>query len=455
MPRDSGQKILIVDDNPAVGKALHLLFEVHDIEAEIALTPQAGIKRLQDDSSIALVVQDMNFTEDTTSGVEGKGLFYQIRQVRPDIPVILITAWTQLETAIELVKSGAADYIAKPWDDIKLVTTVKNLLELEDLQQQQRQQAQTLLAEKTRLSATVNLCGLIYQSAAMHAVVSLAAKIARADVPVLITGPNGSGKEKIAQIVQANSSVKAGPFVCVNVGALPQELIEAELFGAEAVAYTGITKRRIGRFEAADGGTIFLDELGNLSATGQAKLLRVLQTGEFERLGSSETRCCNVRVISATNTNLEKAIEKGEFREDLLYRLNVFELKVPPLNERKDDILPLLHHFLKDKAQLEYSVLQALRYYPWPGNVRELENACQRALILGEGKKLVLKDFGLNIDESTAEQRRPVIAEPSRELIELALQQNHGVVAQAARQLGFSRQALYRRLEKYKIEHNY
>ena len=454
MQKESVQKILIVDDNPAVGKALHLLFEVHDIEAEIALTPQAGVKRLEEDDEIALVVQDMNFTEDTTSGQEGKALFYQLRQVRPDIPIILITAWTQLETAIELVKSGAADYVAKPWDDIKLVTTVKNLLELQDLQQQQRQQAQALLAEKTRLSETANLCGLVYQSASMHALVSLAAKIARADVPVLITGPNGSGKEKIAQIVQSNSRVKSGPFVCVNVGALPQDLIEAELFGAEAGAYTGITKKRIGRFEAADGGTLFLDELGNLSATGQAKLLRVLQSGEFERLGSSETRRCSVRVISATNTNLERAIENGEFREDLFYRLNVFELKVPPLSERKEDILPLIHHFLNGRAQLDQSVLQILRFYPWPGNVRELENACQRALILSDGNKLSLEDFGLRIDETTIEHRKPVIAEPSRAIIESVLLQNQGVVAQAARQLGFSRQALYRRLEKYKIEYN-
>jgi DNA-binding NtrC family response regulator len=453
MPKESAQKILIVDDNPAVGKALHLLLDVHDIAAEIALTPQAATKRLEEDGSIALVVQDMNFSEDTTSGQEGKALFYKLRQVRPDIPIILITAWTQLENAIELVKSGAADYVAKPWDDIKLVTTIKNLLELGDLQHQQRLQAQTLLAEKARLLEAANLCGLIYQSASMHALVSLAVKIARSDAPVLITGPNGSGKEKVAQIIQANSRVNTGPFVCVNVGALPQELIEAELFGAEAGAYTGISKRRIGRFEAADGGTLFLDELGNLSATGQAKLLRVLQSGEYERLGSSETRHCNVRVVSATNTNLERAIKNGEFREDLFYRLNVFELKIPPLEDRKEDILPLLHHFLAGQAQLELSVLQALQCYPWPGNVRELENACQRALILNEGGKLQLKDFGLPIDETMIDSYKPVIAEPSREAIEMVLKQNQGVVAQAARQLGLSRQALYRRLEKYKIEY--
>lgn len=451
-PVRSMQKVLIIDDNPAVAEALRLLFELHDIDAECSLTPQGGVRRLEEDSNIALVVQDMNFTGDTTSGEEGQALFYWIRQLRPDIPVILITAWTQLETAIKLVKSGAADYVAKPWDDIKLVTSVKNLLELEDLQRQQRLQAQQLIAEKARLTATANLCDLVYQSADMHALVSLAVKIARADVPVLITGPNGSGKEKIAQILQANSRVKDGPFVRVNVGALPQELIEAELFGAEAGAYTGISKLRIGRFEAADGGTLFLDELGNLSASGQAKLLRVLQSGEYERLGSCETRRCHVRVISATNADLERAIERGEFREDLFYRLNVFELKVPPLAERQEDILPLIHYFMGGCQFLDHAVIQSLRAYPWPGNVRELENACQRARILSEGERVVLEHFGLHIEEVAVESRQQVLAEPSREVIETVLRQNHGVVAQAARQLGFSRQALYRRLEKYQIE---
>lgn len=449
----SMQKVLIIDDNPAVAKALKLLFELHDIDSDIALTPQAGVTRLKEDGDIALVIQDMNFTEDTTSGAEGQALFYLIRQIRPDIPVILITAWTQLETAIALVKNGAADYIAKPWDDVKLVTTVQNLLELEDLQQQRLHQAQNLIAEKVQLSQNANLCGLVYQSLAMHNLVSLAVKVARSNVPVLITGPNGAGKEKIAQILQVNSRVADGPFIKVNVGALPQELIEAELFGAEAGAYTGISKKRIGRFEAADGGTLFLDELGNLSASGQAKLLRVLQSGEYERLGSSETHRCKVRVISATNSDLVRAIENGEFREDLFYRLNVFELKLPPLVERRDDILPLIHHFLGSQRKIDPSAIRALCAYRWPGNVRELENACQRALILSDGGKIDLEYFGLHIEEAADDCRRSLTIEPSKEMIENVLQQNHGVVAQAARQLGFSRQALYRRLEKYQIEH--
>ncbi|HEY7885202.1 MAG TPA: sigma-54 dependent transcriptional regulator [Cellvibrionaceae bacterium] len=447
------QRVLIIDDNPGVGKALSLLLSLHDLDSEVVLTPQAGLQRLQQDSRIALVLQDMNFTTDTTSGEEGRQLFAAIRQLHPDLPVILLTAWTQLETAIDLVKQGAADYLAKPWDDQKLITTVKNLLELQDLQTRQLQQAQDRHSDKQRLQQTADLCGLVYQSDTMHELAKMAIKIARTDMPVLISGPNGSGKEKIAQIIQRNSAVKNGPFVCVNVGALPNELMEVELFGAEAGAYTGISKTRLGRFETAHGGTLFLDELGNLSASGQAKLLRVLQTGQFERLGSSETRHCQVRIISATNANLPDAIEKGLFREDLFYRINVFELTIPPLAERVDDILPLLHFFLGSKAEISPKALQWLQAYPWPGNVRELENACQRARILGaeEGGKPMLEFEHFGIEFEPEKNPPKIQVEPSREMIIHALRDNHGVVAQAARQLGLSRQALYRRIEQYDI----
>lgn len=444
------QRVLIIDDNPSVGHALRILLQVHDIDSDVVLTPQAGLQHLQSDSRISLVLQDMNFTQDTTSGEEGKRLFNAIRRLRPDIPIILLTAWTQLETAVELVKQGAVDYLAKPWDDLKLVTSVKNLLELQELQQRQLREADERSREKQLLATSADLCGLAYRSSAMHELVKLAVKIARTDVPVLITGPNGSGKEKIAQIIQRNSLVNEGPFVCVNVGALPNDLMEVELFGAEAGAYTGITKTRHGRFETADGGTLFLDELGTLSSSGQAKLLRVIQTGEFERLGSSQTRRCKVRIISATNTDLQQAIENAQFREDLYYRLNVFELKIPPLAERQDDIIPLLHLFLGKEMRINPSTLQRLQSYPWPGNVRELENACQRAKLLSENETIELADFGLNFE--TQRHIPKLQVEPSREMITAALRDNHGVIAHAARQLGLSRQALYRRMEQYDIQ---
>jgi len=276
----------------------------------------------------------------------------------------------------------------------------------------------------------------------MHALVSMAARVAHADVPVLITGPNGAGKEVIADVVQANSTVRKGPYVKVNVGALPDTLIEAELFGTEAGAFTG-AKARTGRFEAADGGTIFLDELGNLSAQGQAKLLRVLQTGEFERLGSNVTRRTRARVIAATNSSLPQLIREGRFREDLLYRLNVIELEVPPLAARQEDILPLAQHFLEPGFMLAPDALRALARYNWPGNVRELRNAIHRACLLSVDNVVTAKGLAL-----------PVSAEPAdgsnidREAIERALLAAEGVVAHAARDLGLSRQALYRRMEK-------
>src|SRR5450631_2972223 len=331
-------KILIVDDQGAVRTALEVLFDVHGLETLSARSPSEGLSLVANED-VGVVVQDMNFSSDNTSGQEGTALFRAIRQLDPGLPVLLMTAWTSLETAVELVKEGAVDYLAKPWDDARLVLTVQNLLRLHDVARENvRLRARGVRARET-LAAKSDLCGLIYASAEVHAVVELAVHVAPADVPVLITGPNGAGKERLAQIVQANSRRKDKPFVKVNVGALPDNLLEAELFGAEAGAYTGSSKLRIGRFEAAHGGTLFLDEIGNLSSAGQMKLLRVLQTGEFERLGSSATRKVDVRVVSATNVDLPTAIRDGRFREDLFFRLNVIELALPSLADRPDDIL--------------------------------------------------------------------------------------------------------------------
>ena len=337
-------KILIVDDNQAVLDALSLLLEIHEFSVVTATNPFDALQIVRY-QRIELVIQDMNFTSDTTSGEEGKALFYELREINPHLPIILITAWTELATAIELVKAGAADYLPKPWDDAKLLVCISNLIELGSAKKivatHNRHQQ-----EREGTFKNADLAGLIFKSTAMERLVTMALQVAKSDISALITGPNGSGKECIAHIIQKNSPLVSQPFIKVNAGALPQELIEAELFGAEAGAYTGITKQRIGRFEAADGGTLFLDEIGNLPLSGQIKLLRVLQTGEFERLGSTQTRKVNVRVISATNENLLQAIQQGRFREDLYYRLNVIELNVPALSERQDDVLALISHFL-------------------------------------------------------------------------------------------------------------
>ena len=437
--------VLIIDDNPAVGEALSLALSLHEILPLTALTPEDGLAMLERDT-VDVVIQDMNFTADTTSGEEGVELFRAIRERHPDLPVILLTAWTHLETAVELVKAGAADYLAKPWDDHKLLATVENLLELSESSRELTRSRRERRQRREHLRSKYDLDGLVFASEAMGRTLNLACQVARSDVPVLITGPNGTGKERIAAIVHANSAVKRGPFVAVNCGALPGELIEAELFGAEAGAYTGANKAREGRFELADGGTLFLDEIGNLPLPGQMKLLRVLETGQFERLGSGKTRQAKVRVLSATNADLKAMIRAGTFREDLYYRLNVIEVNLPPLAERVDDVLPLAEHFLADRATLGDAAREALLAYPWPGNVRELKNAIERAALLAGGQPITPEL--LNLPQFTPAAARN-LDEPSREAVEGALHQAEGVVSRAAQVLGLSRQALYRRMERY------
>jgi DNA-binding NtrC family response regulator len=436
--------ILVIDDNPAVATALEVLFSLRDLKTLRAETPAAGLAIL-DRESIDVVIQDMNFRADTTSGEDGAKLFRAIRERFPDLPVILLTAWTQLESAVELVKAGAADYLAKPWDDAKLLTTVQNLLELSETKRELARRKAGESRRRTELEQRYDLRGAVFADPAMERVIALACQVARADVPVLITGPNGAGKEKIAEIVQANSSVRDGRFVTLNCGAIPSELLEAELFGAEAGAYTGATKARDGRFELADGGTLFLDEIGNLSSNGQMKLLRVLETGCFQRLGSNQERQVKVRVISATNADLKSMIRAGTFREDLYYRLNTIEIHVPPLAERPDDIVALSRHFLASDKKLSTDARDALRKHAWSGNVRELKNTLQRAALLATGPTITVADLGLPAAAAPPDE------ELDRTAIEAALARANGVIAQAAAELGLSRQALYRRMEKLSI----
>ncbi|HEY5800136.1 MAG TPA: sigma-54 dependent transcriptional regulator [Burkholderiaceae bacterium] len=439
--------VLIIDDNRSVAIALDVLLSLHDIESLYAATPEAGLALLAS-SQIDLVIQDMNFAADTTSGEEGMALFAQIRARHPDLPVILLTAWTYLDAAVDLIKAGAADYIAKPWNDERLMTTVTNLLELGQASRLLRAKTQRERKQQRELEEKYDLRGLVWRDAATERALAMACQVARADVPVLITGPNGAGKERIAQIVQANSSVRDGPFVTLNCGAIPSELIEAELFGTEAGAYTGAGKARDGKFDAADKGTLFLDEIGNLPLAGQMKLLRVLETGCFQRLGSNVERCVKVRVISATNADLPAMIRAGTFRQDLLYRLNLIEVRLPPLAERPDDIVPLALHFLEGGKQLSQAAQHALLRHDWPGNVRELKNVMQRACLLASGSELQPADLGLPSAPGPA-----VVTdqEPDRDAIEQALARAQGVVAQAAQELGLSRQALYRRMDRLGI----
>jgi len=457
--------VLIIDDNQNIGEALSMLLNAMDIPCQNAQNPEQALDILRKDvhtREIGLVIQDMNFQRQETSGEEGVELFRSIKCLIPDLPVLLITAWSSVPAAVQMMREGAEDYLQKPWDDHYLVHRVQSLLNMSRLSLEKQKRDGERQKSIADLRSRFDLCGLIFADIKMVQLVDLATRIAKAEVPVLITGPNGSGKEKIAEIVQANSGRTGKPFVRVNVGGLPDDLMESELFGHEAGAFTGAARQRIGRFEAAHGGTLFLDEIGNLTATGQQKLLRVLQTGEFERLGSSQTRSADVRVISATNVNLEEAIEAGTFRADLYYRLNVIELSVPSLAERQDDILPLADAFLETTAETSRLPMKrfstqgysALQDYSWPGNVRELKNKVERAMLTSLGDHLEPSDLGFG--ELAGRPRQQVelsSAESQRKAdIEKTLIQNNGIVSHAADQLGISRQALYRQMEKLGIE---
>lgn len=462
--------LLIIDDDAAVLTALETLFRLAEYQVRTARTAEHALALLADtDTAIDLVLQDMNFAKGEMSGTQGQQLFYQIKAWYPQLPVVLLTAWASLDMVVELVKAGATDYIAKPWDDQRLLTTVANALQLSTATAALQRQAK----ERQAAFAGKDLCGLVYASTAMERLLATALQLAPAQAAILITGENGSGKEGIAQLLHANSNRRRKPLVKVNMGALPADLMEAELFGAEAGAYSGAAKTRIGRFEAADGGTLFLDEIGNLSLSGQMKLLRVLQTGEFERLGSSQTRKVDVRLVSATNADLPQAITRGEFRQDLFYRINVVQLHVPPLRERVDDIVPLAQHFFAMQHQagqanktLNTAAISALQHYHWPGNVRELQNCCQRAGLLSSGAQITPADLALPLLSRSAlsapagwpstplpptEPGKRSLDDVDKASIEAALKQAQGVVARAAKALGISRQALYRRMEFYGI----
>jgi DNA-binding NtrC family response regulator len=452
------KRILVVDDNPDILDALDLLLSLHDYQVVTASSVKEAVL-IVTRQKIDLVLQDMNFDDGITSGNDGKSLFYDIKQSTPDLPVILMTAWGQLETAIELVKAGAADYLAKPWDDTKLLAVISEHLV----------KIPTTVKTATNLShrgneahsSDSNEKPLVYQSLQMQQLVEMANKVAQSDINVFISGANGSGKEKLADHIHQQSKRAHRPFIKVNMGALPAQLMEAELFGAEKGAFTGANNARIGRFEAADGGTLFLDEIGNLSLIGQTKLLRVLQTGEFERLGSSKTLHADVKVISATNSNLVDAISQGEFREDLYYRLNVVELNLLPLVNRPDDILPLARHFIGTGYSFDEQAQQWLLRHTWPGNVRELENTCKRALVFASSELITLQALTgyLNVANTAAiNHKRVKLTESSavseKLRIQHALDKHQWTIARAASELNLSRQTLYRRIEKYQIKEN-
>jgi DNA-binding NtrC family response regulator len=445
--------VLVVDDQEPVREALELLLEVHGLPVASVGSAEEATARVRKRDVLA-VVQDMNFTGGTTSGEEGIALFRALRAIDERLPILLMTAWTSLETAVALVRDGAADYVEKPWNDDKLVAALRRLTRIRELEVETDRLRRISALDRDTLARAHDLRGLVYASAAVHRVVELALRVAPSDAPILVLGPNGSGKEKLAEIIAYNSRRKGRPFVRVNAGAIPEALLESELFGAEAGAFTGATRPRVGHFEAADGGTLFLDEIGNLSLSGQQKLLRVLQTGELQRLGSSQVRKVDVRVISATNEDLRKAIAQKTFREDLYFRLNVVELSLPRLADRAEDILPLARAFLARAGTdlcLSSEAEQALLRHDFAGNVRELENIIRRATLVRDRERPIEpEDLGLEhrpLDSSDRRRETTLGAEA----IEAAMREHDGNVSRAAAHLGVSRQALYRRMDKLQI----
>ena len=449
---DSPSRILIADDQTDVLEALRLLLKCEGYQIEAVKSPAAVLKAVET-REFALVLVDLNYTRDTTSGQEGLELLRKLQAVDSSLPVVVMTAWASVDVAVEAMRRGARDFVTKPWDNPRLLAIVKNQIALGSAVR-----AYHRLEAENQLLRGKGGPNLIAQSAAMRPVLDVIARVGPSDANVLITGENGTGKGVVAQALHA-VSIRAGkPFISVNMGGLPEGVFESELFGHVRGAFTDAKSDRAGRFELADGGTLFMDEIGNIPMSQQAKLLRTIETGEYERVGSSRVCHASVRLISATNSDLPAEVAAGKFRQDLLFRLNTIHLHLPPLRERREDIELLALHFLKQHVEryrknitgFDDAAVQALRDYGWPGNVRELDHSVERGVLMTQGKVIRAPDLGLNL----ANQAAPRLEEMSIEevesfLIKKTLARCDGNARRAAEELGLSRSAFYRRLEKY------
>lgn len=456
-PRPSGgdrPRVLAADDQQDILDAISLLLSAQGYDVDTARSPQLVREALSTGTYDALLI-DLNYTRDTTSGQEGLTLLSEIVGYDSSLPVIVMTAWANVELAVEAMRRGARDFISKPWENERLVSVVRTQIEL----YRALQKAQHLEAEN-RLLRAENRPEFIATSPAMKSVMDTITRIAPSDANVLILGEHGTGKEVVAQTIHALSHRSQRSLVAVNTGALSEGVFESELFGHVKGAFTDAKTDRIGRFELAHGGTIFLDEIGNVPIRQQAKLLRVLESGEVERVGSSRSKQVDVRVISATNMELHSAVSSGQFREDLLFRLNTVEVKLPPLRDRQEDIPVLAAYFLsryntryrRDIRGFEPAAMKALLQHSWPGNVRELEHTLERAVLMCRSNDLQAADLGLSVQRTTAITADDMSLESMEALlIRKALQRFQGNVTQAAEALGLSRGALYRRMEKHGI----
>lgn len=445
-------RILIADDQPDVLEALRLMLKAEGYQIESASSPNAIVAALEA-RDFDVVLMDLNYTRDTTSGQEGLDLLGKIQAIDTILPVVVMTAWGSVELAVEAMRRGARDFIQKPWDNARLLSIVRTQVELSKaLRQGQRLEAENRLLRADGLPA------FIAEAPSMQPVLQLISRVGPSDANVLITGEPGTGKEVVARTLHAISGRSNKAMVTVNAGGLAEGVFESELFGHIKGAFTDAKMDRVGRFELADAGTLFLDEIANVPLNLQAKMLRVLETGEMERVGSSKTRRVDVRVISATNANLGEEVANGRFREDLLFRLNTIEIHIPALRERREDIPLLASHFLGSHAKryrknlhgFDAAAMQALLDNPWQGNVRELNHVIERAVLMAQDNLVRLGDLALRTGGHTATRLEDMsLEEVEAFLIKKALARYSGNVSQAAGALGLSRSALYRRLQRY------
>jgi DNA-binding NtrC family response regulator len=449
-------RVLVADDQQDIRESLRLLLKNEGFETQLAKSPSDVLAALEAREFDA-VLMDLNYTRDTTSGQEGLDLLARIQSLDSSLPVIVMTAWSSIEIAVEAMRLGARDFLQKPWENARLLSILRTQIDL----RQALRRATRLEAENRLLSVEARPM-LIAESPAMQPVLDLISRIGPSDANVLITGEHGTGKEVVARTLHALSSRSSRPMVTVNAGGLSSGVFESELFGHVKGAFTDARSDRLGRFEIADAGTLFLDEIANVPLNLQAKLLRVLETGEFERVGSSNSRRVNVRVLAATNVDVRAEVAAGRFREDLLFRLNTIEIRIPGLRERHADIELLANHFLgvyreryrKKISGFDAGALQSLREHPWPGNVRELDHAIERAVLLSSGPMIRSTDLGLRLPSSTGSPRLEDmnLDDVEKHLIQRMLAKHSGNVSKAAEALGLSRSALYRRLEKFNLE---
>jgi DNA-binding NtrC family response regulator len=445
-------KLLIADDQPHILEALRLLLKPEGYQLEMVRMPALVLEALAHESFDGLLI-DLNYTRDTTSGQEGLDLVTRVKEIDAQLPIVVMTAWGNIDLAVEAMRRGAGDFIQKPWENARLLSILRTQMELHRSQKR----TQWLEAENRILRAP-GAPDFIASAPAMRPVLETMARVGPSDANVLITGEHGTGKEVVAQTLHRLSTRMERTLVTVNTGALPEGTFESELFGHVKGAFTDAHTDRIGRFELANGGTLFLDEIANIPVRQQAKLLRVLETGELERVGSSKTQKVNVRMLSATNADLRAECAAGRFREDLLFRLNTVEISLPPLRERREDIPALAAHFLARYAAryrrtiqgLEPAALQTMLHYGWPGNVRELDHTIERAVLMARGERIEAANLGLNAARGAAPSMDDMSLEAVEAiLIRKALARANGNVSHAADALGLSRGALYRRIEKY------